>query len=69
LDINLFAVRFVPQGTKKYVFNFCIIFPCSALPLSPSKNLGHQSEGVLGGPSLLGPGEGVPFLRLGGDDL
>ena len=69
LDINPYAVRLVPQGTQKDIFSFCFIFPCSALPHSPSKNLDCQSEGVLGAPSLPGPGAGVTFLRLGGDDL
>ena len=67
LDINPYAVRLVPQGTQKDIFSFCFIFPCSGLPLTSSKDLYHQSEGVLGVPSLLGPRAGVPFFRLGGD--
>ena len=62
LDINPYTVRPVPQGTQKDIFSFCFIFLCSALSHSPSKNLVLQSERILGGPSLLGPGKGVPFL-------
>ena len=47
------------EPRKKNVFSFCFIFPCSTFPCSPRKKLDQRSEGVLGGPSLLGPGVGV----------
>lgn len=48
------------------IFLFLLYIPLLCFASQPKQELRSPvREGVLGGPLLLGPGAGVPFLRLG----